>query len=79
MFVKLYHCCVYFRSPIKVLQAAKTGTGLPNFGGQEGISQVFQQLAGSFMAQGVYHTVIVCVLQKEMKKTNFKILCKFNN
>ncbi|XP_060564397.1 stomatin-like protein 1 [Ruditapes philippinarum] len=39
-------------SPIKVLQAAKTGAILPGLGGQEGLSQVFQHLAQSFLSSG---------------------------
>ncbi|KAL4232673.1 Stomatin (EPB72)-like 1 [Mactra antiquata] len=39
-------------SPIKVLQAAKGGPSLSDFGGQDGLSQVFQQLAGSLMGPG---------------------------
>lgn len=42
-------------SPIKVLQAARTGASLPGFGGQEGLTQVFQQLAQSFLAPGQGH------------------------
>ncbi|XP_060576228.1 stomatin-like protein 1 [Ruditapes philippinarum] len=39
-------------SPIKVLQAAKTGASIPGLGGQEGLSQVFQHLAQSFLSSG---------------------------
>ncbi|XP_053388369.1 stomatin-like protein 1, partial [Mercenaria mercenaria] len=39
-------------SPIKVLQAAKTGASLPGLGGQEGLTQVFQHLAQSFLSSG---------------------------
>lgn len=43
------HCV---RSPIKVLQAAKQGASIPGLGGQEGLTQVFQQLAQAFISQG---------------------------
>lgn len=42
---------VIFSSPIKVLQSPKPGANIPGFGG-EGVSQVFQQIAQSFMPGG---------------------------
>lgn len=40
-------------SPIKVLQGAAEGVSLPpGFGGEDGLSTMFQQLAGAFMGPG---------------------------
>lgn len=49
-------------SPIKVLQAAKSGASLPGLGGQEGLTQVFQQLAQSFFSgQGQRSTALPAI------------------
>ena len=41
----------FFSSPIKVLQSPKPGANIPGFG-SEGVSQVFQHIAQSFMPGG---------------------------